>query len=166
MKLPTHKKIDPAMREYMHFLHNLDPARFTIRRIGERYGFKDSTVVKVVKEFSLIKFIKYNRLCKLEDKRISLAESVLQAKEASYSATKGYIHVGNEVEDEEHDFKGDKDSVDWVYRQSIQVESLSAFPLASTRDPMPKRVDVDMTVSNTKNVKVINWIDPTDKVVF
>lgn len=31
---------------------------------------------------------------------------------------------------------------------------------------MPKRVDVDLTVKHTKHVKIVNWIDPTDKVVF
>ena len=34
------------------------------------------------------------------------------------------------------------------------------------RDPVPKRVDVDLTVHNTAKLKVISWIDPNAKVVF
>ncbi|ORM41087.1 uncharacterized protein BXIN_0326 [Babesia sp. Xinjiang] len=166
IKLPMCRKIDPLMREYIYFLHTLDPGRFTIRRIAERYGFKESTVQRVVKEFSLLNFILYNRLCDPKDRRITLEEARLQLKEQAYRDHIGYIHTANEEEDEEHEFQGFESTADWIYRQSIQVEGLSAFALPSTRDPMPKRVDVDLTVKHTKHVKVINWIDPSDKVVF
>ncbi|GBE61241.1 hypothetical protein, conserved [Babesia ovata] len=166
IKLPMKRRIDPLMREYMFFLHNLDPGRFTISRIAERYGFKENTVREVVKEFSLLNFILYNKLCDPKDKRITLEEARLQLKEQAYRDNIGYIHVSDEADQEEHEFQGFESTADWVYRQSVQVEGLSAFPLPSTRDPMPKRVDVDVTVKHTKNVKVINWIDPSDKVVF
>nr|BAN65683.1 hypothetical protein [Babesia bovis] len=166
VKLPTHRKIDPLMREYIFFLHNLDPRRFTGRRISERYGFKESTILKVIKEFSLLNFILHNRLCNPHDRRITLEEARLQLKEQAFRDNLGYIHVSDEVDQEEHSFKGFEDTADWIYRQSVQVEGLSAFPLPSTRDPMPKRVDVDLTVKHSKHLKVINWIDPSDKVVF
>ncbi|CDR95592.1 hypothetical protein, conserved [Babesia bigemina] len=178
IKLPMKRKIDPLMREYMFFLHNLDPGRFTIPRIAERYGFKESTVREVVREFSLLNFILYNKLCDPRDKRITLEEARLQLKEQAYrdnigkllrqihNTQPGYVHVSDEADEEENEFQGFGSTADWVYRQSVQVEGLSAFPLPSTRDPMPKRVDVDLTVKHTKNVKVINWIDPSDKVVF
>ncbi|GIX64009.1 uncharacterized protein BcabD6B2_34440 [Babesia caballi] len=179
VKLPMWRKIDPLMREYMFFLHSLDPARFTLRRIAERYGFKESTVRQVVREFSLLDFILYNRLCDPKDRRITLEEARLQLKEQAYRDHIGYIHVADEADQEEHEFQGAllfcpsverpagfESTADWVYRQSVQVEGLSAFSVPSTRNPMPKRVDVDLTVKNTKHVKVINWIDPSDKVVF
>ncbi|UKK01461.2 hypothetical protein MACK_002275 [Theileria orientalis] len=165
-KVTTMWKVDPLMREYIYFLHTLDPARFRIERIGERYGFKSSTVSKIIKEFSLLHYINKNKLCKIEDKRIDLSEQRLQIKEAAYRDNVGYIQRSNEQEDSELEYKGDKDTVDWLYRQSVIAESMSAFPYPSTRKPMPKRVDVDLTVKNDKNVKVINWIDPTDKVII
>ncbi|CDI79117.1 Chromosome II, complete genome, related [Eimeria acervulina] len=67
---------------------------------------------------------------------------------------------------EENKFEGWKSTFDWVMRQHIEVEGLSAFPLPAKRDPVPKRVDVDVTVHNTPNLKVISWIDPNEKVVF
>lgn len=166
IKLPMKRKIDPLMREYIFFLSSLDPSRFTVRRISERYGFKEATIREVIREFSLLNFILYNRLCDPKDRRITLEEARMQLKEQAYRDHIGYLHVSDEADDEECDFQGNESTADWVYRQSIQVEGLSAFPLPSTRDPMPKRVDVDLTVKNTKHVKVINWIDPTDKVVF
>ncbi|KAK1443073.1 hypothetical protein BgAZ_305910 [Babesia gibsoni] len=166
IKLPMKRKIDPLMREYIFFLHSLDPARFTVRRISERYGFKESTITEVIREFGLLNFILYNRLCDPKDRRITLEEARMQLKEQAYKDHIGYLHVSDEADEEEHEFQGNESTADWVYRQSIQVEGLSAFPLPSTRDPMPKRVDVDLTVKNSKHVKVINWIDPTDKVVF
>jgi hypothetical protein len=57
-------------------------------------------------------------------------------------------------------------ATDWVRLQNIQVEMMSAFPLPAKRNPMPKRVDVDLVVANDKQFKVINWIDPHDKVPF
>ena len=36
----------------------------------------------------------------------------------------------------------------------------------SLSDPIPKRVDVDVTVKQEGRKKVINWVDPQDKVVF
>lgn len=166
VKLPMKRKIDPLMREYIFFLNSLDPARFTVPRISERYGFKESTIREVIREFSLLNFILYNRLCDPRDKRITLEEVRMQLKEQAYRDHIGYIQVANEEDEEEHDFQTNESTADWVYRQSVQVEGLSAFPLPSTRDPMPKRVDVDLTVKHTKHVKIVNWIDPTDKVVF
>eukprot|EP00375_Theileria_parva_P000521 XP_763191.1 hypothetical protein [Theileria parva strain Muguga] len=154
------------MREYIYFLHTLDPGRFRIERIAERYGFRGVTVSKIIKEFSLLYYIKRNKLCNIEDKRIDLAEQRLQIKEASYRDNVGYIHTSNEQEDHELEYKGDKDTVDWLYRQSVIAESMSSFPYPSTRKPFPKRVEVDLTVKNEKHVKVINWIDPTDKVII
>lgn len=78
----------------------------------------------------------------------------------------GLSHTGDDKDLEDTGFKGFKSTFDWMYLQQVQVEAMTAYPLPSTRSPVPKRVDVDLTVANNKNVKVINWIDPTDKVIF
>eukprot|EP00913_Durusdinium_trenchii_P030788 g28834.t1 len=44
--------------------------------------------------------------------------------------------------------KGWRSTSDWVRRQSVEVEMMSAFPMMDKRDPMPKRVDVDMVVDS------------------
>nr|PVC54173.1 hypothetical protein MACL_00003264 [Theileria orientalis] len=159
-KVTTTRKVDPLMREYIYFIHTLDPGRFRVERIGERYGYDSRVIVTNTSDS------KAPQLCKIEDKRIDLGEQRLQIKEAAYRDNVGYIQRSNEQEDSELEYKGDKDTVDWLYRQSVIAESMSAFPYPSTRKPMPKRVDVDLTVKNDKNVKVINWIDPTDKVII
>uniref|UniRef100_A0A3B0MUE0 Uncharacterized protein n=1 Tax=Theileria annulata TaxID=5874 RepID=A0A3B0MUE0_THEAN len=87
----------------------------------------------IIKEFSLLHYIKRNKLCNVEDKRIDLPEQRLQIKEASYRDNVGYIHTSNEQEDHELEYKGDKDTADWVYRQSVIAESMNSFPYPSTR---------------------------------
>merc|ERR1712224_599745 len=99
-----------------------------------------------------------------------LARSELRntrARNTEYAKAVGYAQLGDEDLDAESDeeFRGADGTFDWVRQQAIEVEMMSAFPMAAKRDPFPKRVDVDLTVRNTEKVKVINWIDPTDKVV-
>ncbi|KAK2197466.1 hypothetical protein BdWA1_000466 [Babesia duncani] len=130
------------MRSYIHALRQIDPARFTLDRIAERYGFKTSTVAAIERRVSLEMFVRRNRLCNVKDMRITLANARLDVKEESYRDLVGtfefflnilgYILTGDErgLDD---DFQGDKMAQDWVQLQSIKVESLSAFPLPSTR---------------------------------
>ncbi|KYF42877.1 hypothetical protein TGARI_366920 [Toxoplasma gondii ARI] len=89
-------------------------------------------------------------------------------KEALFSLKLGYDQLGDEDldEQEEHEFRGFRSTQDWIQRQNVEVEMMSAFPLPAKRNPLPKRVDVDVTVHNTSKLKVMNWIDPNDKVVF
>lgn len=93
----------------------------------------------------------------------------MSAKEQEYKKRVGWDQIGDDDDDENDEqlnFKGWRSTQDWVRSQNVEVEMMSAFPLMEKRDPMPKRVDVDMVVDNTADFKVINWIDPTDKVPF
>ena len=167
--LPTHRRIHPLMRNYMSFLYKLDPARFTVRKIAERYGVKERSVSKIIGELSTRNFLSDSGLSE-KDRQITKEFAVLDAKEKQYAKAVGYELVGNQDIDEERelgeDFDGYTSTSDFVRLQSIEVESFSAFPLARKRNPVPKRVDVDLPVKHTKTSKIVNWIDPTEKVVF
>lgn len=168
IKLPEHKKIDPLLREYIFFLHSFDPYRFSFKRLSERYYFSEKTIMNIYKEESVKRFLRENELCDEKTKRITKKEAILKIKELIYSQKIGYKQFGD-VENthlEEEEFMGHKNTYDHINRQIIQVESLSAFPLPGRRDPVPKRVDVDVTVHNSANVKIMNWINPNDRVVF
>jgi len=95
---------------------------------------------------------------------------VLDVKEKAFAKAVGYEILGNQDIDDEReigeDFDGFTSTYDTARKQSIEVESFSAFPLPLKRNPVPKRVDVDMTVAHTRKAKIVNWIDPTDKLVF
>lgn len=169
--VPGYRRLDPHLREYIHFLHSLDPARFTITRIAERYHLQEKTVAMVIKEWSVNRYLTRSGLTKLKDKQITREAMILKKKEETYAKWVGWDQMGDEddpASDDETigDFKGWKANMDWVRRQNIEVEMMQAFPMMEKRDPMPKRVDVDMVVENRRYFKIINWIDPTDKVVF
>merc|ERR1712217_972117 len=53
IKVPAYRRLDPYLREYIYFLHNLDPARFTIMRIAQRYRMRTKTVRMVLKEWGV-----------------------------------------------------------------------------------------------------------------
>ncbi|CBZ54778.1 hypothetical protein NCLIV_052040 [Neospora caninum Liverpool] len=168
IKLPAHRRVDPLLREYIYFLHSMDPARFSTRKLGERYGLKERTVELICREFSVAEFLRRTELATPYTRRVSREKAVLRTKEALFSLKLGYDQLGDEDldEQEEHEFRGFRSTQDWIQRQNIEVEMMSAFPLPAKRDPVPKRVDVDLTVHNTAKLKVMNWIDPNDKVVF
>ncbi|PFH37056.1 hypothetical protein BESB_035140 [Besnoitia besnoiti] len=168
VKLPAHRRIDPLLREYIYFLHSMDPARFSPRKLGERYGLRERTVELICREFSVAEFLRRTELATPYTRRLSREKAVLRMKEALFSLKLGYDQLGDQDldEQEEHEFRGFRSTQDWIQRQNIEVEMMSAFPLPAKRDPVPKRVDVDVTVHNTAKIKVMNWIDPTDKVVF
>lgn len=171
IKVPGHRRLDPYLREYIHFLHNLDPARFTTARIAERYRLRQKTVHKVVKEWSANHYITNSGLTKLRDKQVTREAVILQKKEEQYAKWVGWDQLGDGEDPETDDegigeYRGWRATNDWVRRQNVEVESMSAFPMMEKRDPMPKRVDADLVVDTTQHHKVINWIDPTDKVVF
>jgi hypothetical protein len=169
--VPKHRRLDPYLREYIHFLHRLDPARFTLSRIAERYRLRESTVKKVVQECSVNRWLATSGLTSLREKQVTKEDVILEKKEQMYAKWVGYDQLGDEEDaesDEEElgEIKGWRPTSDWVRQQKIEVEMMSAFPMMEKRDPMPKRVDVDMTVGTHRGHKVINWLDPTDKVVF
>ncbi|CDJ59244.1 hypothetical protein, conserved [Eimeria maxima] len=143
--LPPHRRIDPLFRELIFSLAQMDPRRFNVSALAMRYGLATEST-----------------------RRISRAEAVMKMKEIVFKQKLGYDQMGTEEIDsqEENKFEGWKSTFDWVMKQHIEVETLSAFPLPARRDPVPKRVDVDVTVHNTANLKVISWIDPNEKVVF
>lgn len=169
--VPGYRRLDPYLREYIHFLHKLDPARFSISRIAERYRLREKTVAKVVKEFAVNRWLSTSGLTSLSEKQATKESVILKKKEEMYAKWVGWDQLGDEedpgTDDEElGEFKGWRPTSDWVRRQKVEVEMMSAFPMMEKRDPMPKRVDVDMTVASHRSHKVINWLDPTDKVVF
>eukprot|EP00933_Yihiella_yeosuensis_P031452 TRINITY_DN25012_c0_g1_i1.p1 TRINITY_DN25012_c0_g1~~TRINITY_DN25012_c0_g1_i1.p1 ORF type:complete len:355 (+),score=40.43 TRINITY_DN25012_c0_g1_i1:89-1066(+) len=171
IKVPAYRRLDPYLREYIFFLHNLDPARFTISKISQRYRLREKTVAKVVQEFGANRYLTRTGLTRLSSKRITREESILSAKEQNYAKWVGWDQLGDEDDPESDDealgeYKGWRSTSDWVRRQTVEVEMMSAFPMMEKRDPMPKRVDVDMVIDSRKNHKIINWLDPSDKVVF
>ncbi|SBT87137.1 conserved Plasmodium protein, unknown function [Plasmodium malariae] len=168
IKLPEHKTVDPLLREYIYFLHSFDPFRFSFKKLSERYFFSKSSIKAIYKEESVKRFLQDNELCNDKTKRISKKEAVTKIKELIYSKRIGYKDIGDHenVKNEEDQFQGYKNTFDQINRQVIQVESISSFPLPHRRDPVPKRVDVDMPVFNSANVKIMNWINPNDRVIF
>merc|ERR1711974_356327 len=130
-----------------------------------------ATVRKVVQEWGSNLYLTRTGLTKLKDKQRTREAVVLQKKEENYARWVGWDELGDAEEPESDDealgqFKGWRSTSDWVRRQTVEVEMMSAYPMMEKHDPMPKMVDVDMVVDSTKDFKIINWIDPTDKVVF
>jgi len=174
IKVPGYRRLDPYLREYIHFLHKLDPARFTISRIAERYRLRPKIVAKVVQEWGTNLYLTRSGLTKLREKQVTREEEIMRRKEEMYGKWVGFDQIGDQDDDENSDdeempvgeFKGWRPTHDWVRKQHIQVEMMSAFPMMNLRNPMPKRVDIDLCVDSQPHQKVINWIDPTDKVVF
>eukprot|EP00931_Biecheleriopsis_adriatica_P024444 TRINITY_DN15230_c0_g1_i1.p1 TRINITY_DN15230_c0_g1~~TRINITY_DN15230_c0_g1_i1.p1 ORF type:complete len:340 (+),score=63.89 TRINITY_DN15230_c0_g1_i1:49-1020(+) len=171
IKVPGYRRLDPYLREYIFFLHNLDPARFTVSRIAQRYRMREKTVAKVVQEWGANRYLTRTGLTRLSEKQTTKEEVVLAKKEQQYAKWVGWDQLGDEDDLESDDealgeFKGWRSTSDWVRRQTVEVEMMSAFPMMEKRDPMPKRVDVDMVVESKQHHKIINWIDPSDKVVF
>lgn len=171
IKVPAYRRLDPYFREYIWFLNNLDPARFTVRRIAQRYRLREKTVKKVVQEWARNEYLTRSGLTRLGDQQQTREAMVLAKKEQAYAKWVGWDQMGDEDDPESDDealgeSKGWRSTSDWVRRQSVEVEMMSAFPMMDKRDPMPKRVDVDMVVDSRKKHKIINWIDPMDKVVF
>jgi len=171
IQVPGYRRLDPYLREYIHFLHILDPARFTTARIAERYRLRQKTVRKVVQEWSVNRYITRSGLTKLREKQVTREAVILQKKEEQYAKWVGWDQLGDGDDPDTDDegigeYRGWRATNDWVRRQNVEVESMSAFPMMEKRDPMPKRVDADLVVDSTQHHKVINWIDPTDKVVF
>ncbi|PHJ22585.1 hypothetical protein CSUI_003565 [Cystoisospora suis] len=89
IKLPAHRRIDPLLREYIYFLHSLDPARFSERKLGERYGLRERTVQLVLREFSVAEFLRRTELATPTTRRLSREKSVLKAKEILFGTKLG-----------------------------------------------------------------------------
>lgn len=167
------KKLDPLFRSYIFFLHNADPHRFTVRRVAERYGMKLTTVRAVVATAMRDWWLATRKLVSRSAKiglRIKEKEKVANAKAEIYGELLGYDQMGDEEDlDDDLDvdgFKGHTSTFDPVRLQAIHIEAMSAYPLPQLRDPLFKRVDVDVTVKESKDARVINWINPIEKVVF
>lgn len=171
IKVPGYRRLDPYLREYIHFLHSLDPARFPVSRIAQRYRLREKTVAAVIREWGVTRYLSRSGLTRHRDKQSTKEAEVLKAKEAAYARWVGWDQLGDEDDPESDDetlgdWKGWRATNDWVRRQNVEVEMMSAFPMMEKRDPVPKRVDVDVVVESRRDHKIINWIDPSDKVVF
>ncbi|KAF4659764.1 hypothetical protein FOL47_007458 [Perkinsus chesapeaki] len=170
IKLPEWRKLDPRFREYLFFLHSLDPARFTISRISERYGLRERDVRVAIKRYAAGYYLCRTGLTKLKDKQGDRSEKIEMAKEMAFAKHVGYDVVGQQGHDPESDdeFEGWRSLKDWVRQQSVEVESMSAFPMPAKREPMPKRVDIDMVVHNDMNeflrLKVDGFLDMAVKL--
>merc|ERR1711865_442321 len=124
----------------------------------------------VVREWSSNTYLLRSGLVdKLRNKQTTKDAEILKKKEEMYGRWVGWDQLGDQDDPESDDesigdFKGWRSTNDWARRQAVEVEMMSAFPMMEKRDPMPKRVDVDMTVGHSRGHKIINWIDPSDKV--
>lgn len=167
--LDTSRKLDPYLREYIFFLNTWDPARFTIQRIAERYRLKEATVYTVIKEFGKDYRARVSGLTSRRRQVIDKKAAILDKKEQEFHKAVGWDQMGDgeeEVHAEDEEFGGPSSTFDWVQRQSVEVESMSAYPLGRTRDPVLKKVDCEVIVKQTKGRKIISWMDADDKVVF
>ncbi|KAL8450322.1 hypothetical protein Emed_002580 [Eimeria media] len=267
LRLPAHRRVDPLLRELIFCLFQIDPRRFGVSDLAMRYGLRETTVRKIIREFTAVlclfccccsrappqrrrhmttaaillrrfgaaaaqqqrgggqtlrglkgaaketlKSVKGGWLLpppveSAEQRPYPPAAAATATAAAAAAARTGYEQMGTEEIDsqEETKFEGWKSTFDWVLRQHIEVETMSAFPLpgkrkgtyavhpstsnssnssSSSRSSSSSssnssissssssssstfcRVDVDLTVKNTKDLKVISWVDPNEKVVF
>ena len=168
LRIDAERRLHPQFRHYIWFLHALDPVRFHPARIAIRYSMRESTVRAVIKHVGTKKFLADSGLTSQQLKQSTKELRVADFKERSYAKAVGYSIVGDELPGGGSDelYGSQRKATDWVRLQNIEVEMMSAFPLPAKRNPMPKRVDVDLVVGNDSEYKVINWIDPHDKVPF
>lgn len=168
IRIDAERRLHPQFRTYMYFLNSLDPVRFTPQRIAMRYSLRDQTAVSIIKHVGTKHFIDESGVTTQKLKQSTKELRVADFKERAFAKAVGYSIVGDELpgggSDELHGSQ--RKATDWVRLQNIEVEMMSAFPLPARRNPMPKRVDVDLVVGNSPEFKVINWIDPHDKVPF
>lgn len=168
IRIDAERRLHPQFRSYMYFLHALDPVRFTPHRIAMRYSLRETTVSSILKHVSTKHFLDESGLTTQKLKQSTKELRVADFKEQAFAKAVGYSIIGDELpgggSDELHGSQ--RKATDWVRLQNIEVEMMSAFPLPAKRNPMPKRVDVDLVVGNSREYKVINWIDPHDKVPF
>ena len=168
IRIDAERRLHPQFRHYIWFLHALDPVRFTVNRIAMRYSLRENTVKSILKHVGTKNFLEESGLTTQQLKQSTKELRVADFKERSYAKAVGYSIVGDELPGGGSDelSGSQRKATDWVRLQNIEVEMMSAFPLPAKRNPMPKRVDVDLVVDNNSEYKVINWIDPHDKVPF
>lgn len=168
LRIDAERRLHPQFRYYIFFLNALDPVRFHPARIAVRYSLREATVRSIIKHVGTKYFLSDSELTSQQLKQSTKELRVADFKERSYAKSVGYSIIGDEMPGGGSDelSGSQRKATDWVRLQNIQVEMMSAFPLPAKRNPMPKRVDVDLVVANDKQFKVINWIDPHDKVPF
>jgi hypothetical protein len=168
LRIDAERRLHPQFRHYIFFLNALDPVRFHPARIAVRYSLREATVRSIIKHIGTKYFLSESELTSQQHKQSTKELRVADFKERSYAKSVGYSIMGDELPGGGSDelYGSQRKTTDWVRLQNIEVEMMSAFPLPAKRNPMPKRVDVDMVVANDNEFKVINWIDPHDKVPF
>merc|ERR1711933_627440 len=77
IQVPSYRRLDPYLREYIFFLHNLDPARFSIMRIAQRYRMRTKTVTKVIQEWGVNRYLTRSGLTRLRDKQVTREAAML-----------------------------------------------------------------------------------------
>ena len=168
LRIDAERRLHPHFRHYIWFLHALDPVRFSTARIAARYSMRESTVKSVIKHIGTKNILLESSLTSPKFKQSTKELRVADFKERSYAKSVGYSLIGDELPGGGSDelYGSQRKATDWVRLQNNEVEMMSAFPRPAKRNPMPKRVDVDLVVGNSAEFKVINWIDPHDKVPF
>lgn len=168
LRIDAERRLHPQFRNYIYFLNSLDPVRFHPARIAVRYSLREATVRSIIKHVGTKVFLSETGLTTQQLKQSTKELRVADFKERSYARSVGYSIIGDELPGGGSDelYGSQRKATDWVRLQNIEVEMMSAFPLPAKRNPQPKRVDVDMVVANDSEYKVINWIDPHDKVPF
>merc|ERR1712217_14025 len=115
---------------------------------------RTKTVTKVIQEWGVNRYLTRTGLTKLRDKQVTREDVILAKKEQQYAKWAGWDQLGDQDDPETDDealgeTKGWRSTNDWVRRQNVEVDMMSAFPMMEKRDPMPKRVDVDLLVDST-----------------
>jgi hypothetical protein len=167
--VPTQHRVHPLLRHLIFVLHSFDPLFFSVRKIAERYAIKERTVEKILIMQSKRHFMR-NFPGPVKNLQVTKDQRVMLAKERQYAKKVGYeLNCNQDIDDERaigEDFDGWTSTSDFIQLQSVQVEAFNAFPSPRKRNPVPKRVDVDCVVGIHNGVKVVQWIDPNDKLVF
>lgn len=168
--LPASRRLSPYLREVIWFLHTLDPIRFSDDRIMERYALNHYTVKKILEEMDQQAMLDEYKLTQgSHGLRMTEAQVVTARKERIYSQRLGYDVIGSSWQQRQKGRGGRFPSEtrhDPVLKQAIIVEAMSAFPLPTLRDPTYKKLDMDLEVKRTKDIRVCNWVDPLDKITI
>merc|ERR1712137_394196 len=114
----------------------------------------------VVREWSVNRYLTRSGLTQLQYKQATKESLIMKKKEETYARWVGWDQLGDQDDPDSDDeavgeFKGWRTTNDWARRQAVEVEMMSAFPMMEKRDPIPKRVDVDLAVGHSRGHKII-----------
>ena len=85
LKVPADRRLHPYFREYIWFMRTLDPVRFSVERISERYSLKPTTIERIVKEFSWRNWLEQEtQLTNYKKKQLGKDRMVMDRKEREF----------------------------------------------------------------------------------